>query len=290
MTLVGCLLTWPILFPVYATGKANPPREQLDIITFGNVDPGSSDGYRYYATAIVAWIYLSFILFLVTREMIFYVNLRQAYLLSPLYAERISSRTVLFQSVPTNMANEAKIRKMFGSQLKNVWIASDADHLQEMVDERTKAAMKLEAAETKLIKLCNQTRLKQIKKGEVNKEALSNTDSELGRESGSVAGRWISPKQRPTHRLKPLIGKKVDTINWAREEISRLNPLIELEQDKYRAGQLAARNGVFVEFYHQTDAQAAYQMVAHHQALHMSPRVVGLQPSEGTCFSFLCFQ
>lgn len=281
ITLVGCLMTWPILFPVFATGHADPPRQQLDIITYGNINPGTSDGYRYYAIAIIAWIYLSFVLFLVTREMIFYINLRQAYLLSPLYAERISSRTVLFQSVPLNMANEAKIRRMFGDQLKNVWIASDADKLEEMVEERTKAAMKLEAAETKLIKLCNQARLKQKKKGEENIEALQNPDPELGRESGSVAARWISPKQRPTHRLKPLIGKKVDSINWAREEISRLNPLIQREQDMYRAGQLPPKNGVFVEFHRQTDAQAAYQMVAHHQPLHMSPRVIGLQPSEG---------
>lgn len=287
ITFVGCVITWPILFPVYATGKADPPRKQLDIITFGNVNPDTSDGYRYYATAIVAWIYLSFIFFLVTREMIFYVNLRQAYLLSPLYSERISSRTVLFQSVPENMANETKIRRMFGDQLKNVWIASDAEHLEDMVEERTKAAMKLEAAETKLIKLCNQARLKQVKKGQLNTEALQNPDPEFARESGSVAARWISPKQRPTHRLKPLIGKKVDTINWARGEISRLNPLIEEEQDQYRAGQLAPKNGVFVEFYRQTDAQAAYQMVTHHQALHMSPRVIGLQPSEGTYLSYL---
>lgn len=281
MTFVGCLLIWPILFPVNATGHANPPRKQLDILTFGNIDSSTSNGYRYYAIALVSWIYLSFIIFLVTREMIFYINLRQAYLLSPLYSERISSRTVLFQSVPENMANEAKIRRMFGDQLKNVWVASDTKELEDMVDERTKAAMKLEAAETKLIKLCNQARLKQKKKGQENTMALNNPDPELGRESGSVAARWISPKQRPTHRLKPLFGKKVDTINWAREEIARLNPLIEREQNKYRAGELPPKNGVFVEFYHQTDAQAAYQMVAHHQPLHMSPRVVGMQPSEG---------
>jgi hypothetical protein len=37
---------------------------------------------------------------------------------------------------------------------------------------------------------------------------------------------------------------------------------------------------VFVEFWNQTEAQAAYQMVTHHQALHMAPRVVGLSPEE----------
>lgn len=278
ITLVGCLWTWPILFPVNATGAGG--RSQLDILTFGNIDPYSNDGYRYYAHAVVAWVFIGFIFFMVTREMIFYINLRQAYLLSPLYAERMSSRTVLFQSVPTQYANETRVRQMFGPQLKNVWIASNTKELEDMVDERTKAAMKLEAAETKLVKLCNQARLKQNKKGNTNREALNNTDPEVGGESGSVAARWISPKHRPTHRLRPLIGKKVDSINWAREEIARLNPLIEKEQDIYRAGKAAPLNAVFVEFHNQTDAQAAYQMVAHHQPLHMSPRVVGLQPGE----------
>lgn len=278
ITFVGCLLTWPILFPVDATG--NGKGSQLDVLTIGHIDSYSSDGYRYYAHALIAWVFIGFVFFLVTREMIFYINLRQAYLLSPLYADRMSSRTVLFQSVPTQYANEAKIRLMFGDQLKNVWVASTTKELEDMVEDRSKAAMKLEAAETKLVKLCNNVRLKQAKKGSVNSEALDNADPEFGGDSGSVAARWISPKQRPTHRLKPLVGKKVDTINWARGEIARLNPLIEKEQNTYRAGEAPPLNGVFVEFHRQTDAQAAYQMVTHHQALHMSPRVIGLQPSE----------
>ncbi|KAK5938363.1 phosphate metabolism protein 7 [Knufia obscura] len=278
ITFVGCLFTWPILFPVNITGSAG--LAQLDMLTYANINPNTNDGYRYYAHAGVAWIYIGFIFFLVTREMIFYVNLRQAYLLSPLYSERISSRTVLFQSVPTEYANEGKIRHIFGEQLKNVWVASTTKELEEMVDERTKVAMKLETAETKLVKLCNQARSKQLKKGTEDSEAIRSSDAELGGESGSVAARWISPKQRPTHRLKPLIGRKVDTINWAREEIARLNPLIERQQDIYPAGEAQPSNAVFVEFWRQTDAQAAYQMVTHHQALHMAPRVVGLQPGE----------
>lgn len=213
--------------------------------------------------------------------MIYYINLRQAYLLSPLYASRISSRTVLFQAVPIEYANEAKIRRMFGDELKNVWIASDAKKLEDMVEERYKACIKLETAETKLIKLANDARIKSQKgKGESQEQPSTTHDEEYGAESGSAAARYVSPKDRPTHRLKMLIGKKVDTINWCREEIARLNPLIEAEQDKYRAGEAVPKNAVFVEFWNQTQAQSAYQMVTHHQPLHMSPRVVGLSPEE----------
>jgi len=281
ITFIGCLITWPILFPTDATGHANPPRQQLDVLTIGNINPYGSYGYRYYAHAIHAWLYIGFIFFMVTREMIFHVNLRQAYLLSPLYTERMSSRTVLFQSVPTELANEERIRRMFGEQLKNVWIASSTKELAGMVEERTKLAMKLEGAETKLVRLCNKARLNQTKSnGEANPATVSNTDPEMAGESGSVATRWILPKQRPTHRLKPLVGKKVDSINYCRDRIAELNPLIEKQQNTYRAGDAPPLNAIFVEFWRQSDAQAAYQMVTHHQALHMSPRVVGLQPGE----------
>lgn len=93
MCLVGCLITWPILFPVNATGGGG--QSQLDILTMANI----SNKWRYWAHAGCAIIFFSFVIFMITRESIYYINLRQAYLLSPLYAARLSSRTVLFTSV-----------------------------------------------------------------------------------------------------------------------------------------------------------------------------------------------
>ena len=269
---IGCCITWPVLFPVNATGGGG--QKQLNLISFSNV----VNKKLYYAHSVVAWIFIGFVFLMVTRESVYYINTRQAYLLSPLYAARMSSRTVLFTSVPKAYVDEHKIRKMFGEKLKNVWLVSDTKALEEMVDDRTKTAMKLEAAETKLIKLANDARTKAVKKGGGHPE--SSISLEVGQESGSAAGRWIPPKKRPTHRLKPLIGKKVDTINWSRSELARLNPLIEQEQHKHRAGEATPLAAVFVEFFNQTEAQAAYQMVAHHQPLQMTPRVIGFSPEE----------
>jgi calcium permeable stress-gated cation channel len=280
ITFVGILLTWPTLFPINATGGGG--QKQLNIISFANIKADDQvQKLRYLGPVLVAWIYVAFIFFMVTREYIFYVSLRQAYLLSPLYARRISSRTVLFQAVPNEYADERKIRYMFGQELKNVWIASETKELEEMVKDRQKAAMKLEGAETKLIRLANKARLKAAKKGGAQDESpVFDERQDLSGESGSAAARWIRPKDRPTHRLKPVIGKKVDTINWARDEIARLNPLIEKAQNEYRAGEAKPKNAVFVEFWNQTQAQAAFQMVTHHQALHMAPRQVGMVPEE----------
>lgn len=215
---------------------------------------------------------------MVTRESLYYINLRQAYLLSPLYASRISSRTVLFTSTPSEYANPVKIRRMYGNKLKNVWVPTDTKDLSDKVDERNKIAMNLEGAEIKLIKSVNDARIKASKKGPDPESAIDHAD--IGNESGSAAARWVKPKQRPTHRLKPLIGKKVDTINWSRSELQRRIPEIEREQHQHRAGEAKFLNAVFVEFHDQTEAQAAYQMVAHHQPLHMNPRVIGATPDE----------
>jgi len=276
---VGCCITWPVLFPVNATGGGDG--QQFDVLSIANI---GEDGYaRFFAHNFIAWIFVAFVFWLITREHIFYINLRQAYFFSPAYANRISSRTVLFTAVTQEYLNKDKIIAMFGKdKVQNVWIASDTAELEEKIKDRDSAAMKLEGAETKLIVLANKARNKALKKqgtvedGNEGEESIGQFDDE----SGSVAAKWVQAKDRPTHRLKFLIGKKVDTINWARSEIERLTPEIEELQAKHRAGDVKLVSSVFVEFYQQSDAQAAYQSVAHNLPLHMSPRYIGLDPTQ----------
>lgn len=217
---------------------------------------------------------------MITRESIFYINLRQAYLMSPLYAERISAKTVLYTSVPDQYLDEAKLRTVLGSHVVRVWIPTQTKELTKMVEERDKAAMKLEGAETKLITLANKARIKSLGKNASSDAAAEQPIADESGESGSVAGRWIKPKQRPTHRLKPLIGKKVDTINWARAELQKLIPKVEEEQHKHRILEAKLSRSVFVEFDSLSEAQAAYQSLTHHQVLTMAPRFTGMVPGE----------
>jgi hypothetical protein len=275
---VGCCMTFPVLWPVNATGGGG--QTQLNLLSISNI--GKNSYARYFAHCFISWIFVAFVFFMVTREHIFYINLRQAYLLSPAYANRISSRTVLFTAVTSDLLNKEKVRTMFGrDKVKNVWVASDTKELEEKVKERDSAAMKLEGAETKLIVMANKARNKALKKqGSAENPETENGDGQFDDESGSIAARWVQAKDRPTHRLKMLIGKKVDTINWARAEIERLTPEIEELQAKHRAGDVKLVTSIFVEFYHQADAQASYQSVAHNLPLHMSPRYIGLDPTQ----------
>ncbi|KAH9887847.1 DUF221-domain-containing protein [Xylariomycetidae sp. FL2044] len=273
---VGCCILWPVLFPINATGT-NYGATQVDILSYARINKDTQSN-RYYAHVLMSWVFYGFVMYMILRESIYYVNLRQAFLLSPFYSKRISSRTVLFVSVPEEYLDEARLRKVFGDAVENVWVTGRTDELDDLVKERDKVAMKLEKAEIKLIKLANAARLKAIKKGAADERTEAPADAE----PGSLAARWVAPKKRPSHRLGPLglIGKKVDTISWCRTELERLVPEVEQKQNAYKSGNYTKITSVFVAFLTQADAESAYQVLAHHQALQMTPKYIGVTPGE----------
>lgn len=214
-------------------------------------------------------------MFMITRETIFFINLRQAYLLSPRNASRMSSRTVLFTSVPDHFLDEGRLRQTF-PLVQRVWISTDCDKLQELVDSREDAAFRLEDAEIQLSKKAIKTHKKRLNKHDSSAHS-SHSDPE---EFGSVAAIWLDKKDRPTHRLKPIIGEKVDTIEWARSTLRELIPKVDREQAAHRAGNAKKVSAIFIEFKTQRAAQSAFQQTAHHTPLHMTPRVIGAVPAD----------
>lgn len=145
-------------------------------------------------------------LYTITRESIYYINLRQAYLMSPIYAGRISSRTVLYNAVPEQYMDEGKLRDMLGPAVRRIWLVADTSELDGKVGDRDNIAMKLEKAETKLIRKSNGARLKAEKRG----ENIRPSDRALDGGSGSLAAHFISAEDRPTHRTGriPFVGMK----------------------------------------------------------------------------------
>ncbi|OBT96739.1 hypothetical protein VE01_04090 [Pseudogymnoascus verrucosus] len=163
--IVGACITWPVLFPLHILGGGGG--SQLDALTFGNVKKPS----WYFVHAFLAWIFFGFILYMISRECVYYINLRQAYLLSPYYAKRLSSRTVLFTCVPEQFRDEARLKKLFGDSVKNVWIPTYSGDLDDLVKERNQTALRLEDAEIELIRLANVERNKVMRNGKSDIEA-----------------------------------------------------------------------------------------------------------------------
>jgi hypothetical protein len=271
MCFVGCLITWPVLFPVNITGGGG--QEGLDILTFSNVQPGP----RYYAQTFVAWAFLSWVMFMITRELIYATQLRQQYMTSPFESSRISTRTVLFVNVPEELRNEERLRKEYDG-VRAVWLVSVPEELDEKVDDRDKAATKLENTEVKMLKTFVK---KQIKK---EKKAAKKGDHEgatiaRDEERNEIA---VEKKDRPTHRLPVLkflpFGKKVDSIQWSRNELQRLIPEVERGQQNARTDRSKVQGACFIEFESVDAARAVFRKSDKKSKIKMTPAELGPHP------------
>lgn len=272
----GCVVTWPILFPVNATGGGG--QSGLDLLSFSNVTPGP----RYYAQALVAWVFLGWTMFLITRESFYFLHLRQRFLMSPFEASRISNKTVLFVNVAEEARSEEFLRKEF-PHVRSVWLVNVPEELADKVDERDKAAGKLETGETKLLKNHVKRTLKAEKKGQT-------ASTERGRD-GQPAAIEVHQKDRPSHRLPVLkilpLGKKVDTLEWSRDELKRLIPEVSREQASKRGDFSQLQAACFVEFETVEAAQTVFNEASKKKKAKLTPAETGVHPddvvSRGTC-------
>jgi len=148
-------------------------------------------------------------------------------------------------------------------------VRSDLKELPDLYDRRLKACKKLESAETKILKLAT----KAIAKSEKKKKDMPASDAESDR--GEIA-RFVPTKKRPSHKLGflGLFGKKVDTIEWAREEIADTTKQIDHEREILHGDnkEYAPQSAAFIQFHTQMAAHMFSQSLAHHAPLRMSAR------------------
>jgi calcium permeable stress-gated cation channel len=208
---------------------------------------------------------------LVARERIFLIGLRQAYLLSKSNAARLSSRTVLFLSAPKEVVHEENLRRIFGDGARNHWVVADLGDLELRASERNDSAMTLEAAEVKWLRNLNKKRLQGTHKGDRN-------NGYRLEDGGDVSA--ADKESRPTHRLTPLAGQKVDTIQWSRNQVSQKAAEVQMAREQGSDERPKHVRAVFVEFATQAAAQTAYQQLSYHEPLHLEPRYIGAVPKE----------
>ncbi|OHF00952.1 hypothetical protein CORC01_03780 [Colletotrichum orchidophilum] len=274
---VGICITWPTLMTIHACGTGG--LSQLDRITIGNVQ----NSKILYAHAVIAWAFFG-------RHPLSYTTLL-----------RLSSRTVMFGCVPPKYQDAARMRKLFGDTVKNVWIPRDTSDLERLVKERDETALRLEKAEIRLIKMANKRRNKQLKAipaalPETVPSPSSSGSSERSDDpekgyphqqntalpdvNGSVAAQWIGASERPYHRPLANFFRRVDTIKWTRLRIKALTHQINKLRRGFLKGEGRRLPTAFVEFSSQADAERAFQTLAHNRPLHMSPRYIGIRPDE----------
>lgn len=258
--LVGCALTWPILMPVNATGGGTST--QLDSIGIGNV----RDKNRLYAHALVAWVFFGFVMFTVARERLWLVGLRQAWTLSKSNANRLSSRTVLYLSAPRDALEDSNMHRFFGDAAVRIWPATKVDTLESLVAARNSKVEQLESAEMSLVCTADKKGRKAAK------------HSGTGAVSYNELSEIVKADVRPKRYLKS--GKKVDSIQWLREQIQETESDIDEARSSHEIGHPQGAAAVFVEFKTQADAQRASQQVASANLLALTPRHTDIPPNE----------
>lgn len=256
---VSMFYMFPILFPVNAANGNH--QGGLDQLAYQNV----KHPQRYYAHVFCGWLFYMLFLYVVYRELFFYNSMRQVVLTSPRYAKKLSSRTVLFQSVPEQYLSEREFAKLFDG-VQRVWITRGGNNkLAKKVAERESMAAQLEQSVIGYVKSAVK-KVKKIKKK--TPEVMITSD----------ISQYIPENKRPTHRLKPVFGKKVDSIAYLSEKIPEINKEIAELQKSYFSQY--PFNSVFVEFESQYQAQIALQTVTHHVPLSMTPSFVGIEPPD----------
>lgn len=188
--------------------------------------------------------------------------------------------------------------------------------MPQLYNDRLNVCNKLESAETTLLKTAAKIQAKKVEKLDKNPDV---SDNNQGQESPSVeddlslADRLVPRDQRPTHRLPigflpfglPLIGKKVDSIDWAKEEVQRLGEELtnmqkalakevsstsrssrlfnmslremasELEKQTY-----PPLNSAFILFNNQMAAHMAVRLLTHHEPYRMAKKYIDVAPDD----------
>lgn len=153
------------------------------------------------------------------------------------------------------------------------WVVSDQTKLESMVLERDDTAMTLEIAEVQLSREANKKRL------ERERRRPPDTSTSGNGESPSIK---VPYQSRPKHRLIPVIGTKVDTVDWGRKTLADLQSRVQRRREDAKTTTQPEHSAVFVAYSSPAAAQRAYREITFHPvASKATPdRFIGVRPKE----------
>lgn len=243
------VLLGAILFPIYTiNGKGETfNKTGLDLLTFGNISPNYSS--RYVAPLVLAYAFIGAFIFLLYRELRFFVNKRQTILRSSTYQTKMSAQTILVTAIPKRYMSHRVLYRIFNQfpgGVKYIWLNRDLENLPDKAQERSKFVEKLETIECKLIR--------------------------------NILKSKSSIQKRPTMRTGsiPFVGQKVDAITYYKEQISQLNN--EIERAKSNLNSYKVLNSAFIQFHKPIAAHMAVQTVISSMPSTMTPRYNDIKP------------
>lgn len=257
--LLGTCITWPILFPINATGGGNA--SQLDRISFSNIAKNN----HLWAHTALAWVLFLGLLALIARERLRLIGIRQAFLLDTIRGARVSARTVLYLNAPPEACQAENLKEYFGEDAERMWPVIDTGDLDDLISARNGTAFALEKAEMDLI----------IAAVKHNKQSGGATIGSNVEEGDSL----LPKSKRPTQRKPPVIGSKFDPIELARKKIGEIAERIETVRAS-PSRNVPGRAAVFVAFSSQEAAHRAYQRITFPPPMPVEDRFLAVLPKE----------
>ncbi|KZS87835.1 DUF221-domain-containing protein [Sistotremastrum niveocremeum HHB9708] len=300
---VFTVATWVVLLPVDAANIPDSNETGLSRFQWGNITQSQSP--RFAAHIILVYLLTFFVLFLIRREILHFIHTRQEFLISPSHSKLAQARTLLVTGVPDEMANEKSLKQWASfvpGGVNRVWIYRDNNGLNKLFSEREKACIRLEKASSKILRTATKT----FRSSELKSEKQARAAAKQARKKAKQADVEMPPipdplpdghlekpepnpdsfesfvphSKRPKHRPGlPLVGKKVDTIDWCTAEIARLNQEIperrvNLEKDGKPLG------SAFIECNLQIGAHVLAQCVSYHEPLQMADKWIDVSTKD----------
>jgi len=163
-----------------------------------------------------------------------YVKARQEHLIEHDHARSLQANTILVMGIPERYLSKSALLKVFEELpggVHKIWINRNLKDLPDIYDRRLAACNKLESAETSLLRTAARLRFEAQNQQQKNVIQSNSADPKKAADPEAVPLDLVSgvPRdQRPSHRLGliPFTGQRVDTIEWAREEIKECNKLL----------------------------------------------------------------
>ncbi|KAF7376421.1 hypothetical protein MSAN_00057600 [Mycena sanguinolenta] len=289
--LVFTISTFLVIVPVDIVGiPSSSSTDPLQRLTWTNIPGTKEDEKRLSAHLIMMYLLTFFVLFMIRREMLHFVDVRHKFLISKSHSRLAQARTVLIVNVPEELANEHDLR-LFASfvpgGIDRVWMYRDTKKLNKLFQRRQDACKKLEAAESDVLKHATKAwRNKELEHRKMQKkkkqdEEQGDTPLELPEvPPRELLDELVPEDDRPKHRtgFLGLFGKKVETIPWCTDEIAKLNR--EIAETRQHTGKGKFLGSVFIRCNLQLGAHVLAQCVSYHQPLAMKDKWMETSPKD----------
>ncbi|CAI2166614.1 17007_t:CDS:2 [Funneliformis geosporum] len=224
----------------------------LDQFTLGNI----SDSKRLWAHLILTWLFSCSTMYVLYYELRTFVRLRHEYLTTDEHRDSPRATTILVVGIPNDMNNTKTLKTLFDifpGGVKRIWLNREPSKLVGIVADRDKLVNELEGAATTYIT-----------------QHAKNLAKSRSKESNAENGSSAPSTTRPQHRKIPIIGKKVDSLETYRSDLSNLNQqILNLQKDPNAFKQL---NSAFIQFNNYIGAQLA--------ATSTVPRLTDIAPDD----------